>query len=246
MAKGFTLIELLIVVAIIAILAAIAVPNFLEAQTRAKVSRTKADLRALATALESYTVDGNKPMTTIVFGKNSTMAGSISGPSIINSAFTAPNCCSARFIRLSTPIAYMTNCPPDVFAKDGFGMHPDLSLILLYDTFDYFCGFDFAPPAGGAFDTALGNNWRGAGLSSGAAWRLASAGPDRINRYGGGTADSNLLYNQLGVDYDPTNGTVSRGDIVRISSGAGPINESNPGRKPAIDRIKNVYNVAGL
>ena len=57
---AFTLIELLIVVAIIAILAAIAVPNFLEAQTRSKVSRTKADLRSLATAVESYRVDNNK------------------------------------------------------------------------------------------------------------------------------------------------------------------------------------------
>ncbi|HUT22814.1 MAG TPA: prepilin-type N-terminal cleavage/methylation domain-containing protein [Sumerlaeia bacterium] len=56
---AFTLIELLIVVAIIAILAAIAVPNFLEAQTRAKISRVKSDLRAVATAIESYAVDYN-------------------------------------------------------------------------------------------------------------------------------------------------------------------------------------------
>jgi prepilin-type N-terminal cleavage/methylation domain-containing protein len=56
---AFTLIELLIVVAIIAILAAIAVPNFLEAQTRSKVSRVQADFRTLATAIESYFVDKN-------------------------------------------------------------------------------------------------------------------------------------------------------------------------------------------
>ena len=56
---AFTLIELLIVVAIIAILAAIAVPNFLEAQMRSKVSRAKADMRSLATAVEAYSVDHN-------------------------------------------------------------------------------------------------------------------------------------------------------------------------------------------
>jgi general secretion pathway protein G len=58
--KGFTLIELLVVVAIIAILAAIAYPNFMEAQTRANISRVKSDLRTIATGLESYMVDRNR------------------------------------------------------------------------------------------------------------------------------------------------------------------------------------------
>jgi prepilin-type N-terminal cleavage/methylation domain-containing protein len=54
--KGFTLIELLIVIAIILILIAIALPNFLEAQLRAKVTRIKADMQAMHTAIESYQI----------------------------------------------------------------------------------------------------------------------------------------------------------------------------------------------
>jgi len=55
--SAFTLIELLIVIAIISILAMIALPNFLEAQTRAKVSRVVNDFRTIKTGVEAFAVD---------------------------------------------------------------------------------------------------------------------------------------------------------------------------------------------
>ncbi len=58
-AAGFTLIELLIVVAIIGIIAAIAIPNLLNAIDRGKQKRSMADMRSIGTAVESYAVDVN-------------------------------------------------------------------------------------------------------------------------------------------------------------------------------------------
>ncbi len=58
--EGFTLIELLIVVAIIGIIAAIAIPNLLNAIDRSRQKRTMADMRSIGTAVESYSVDNNQ------------------------------------------------------------------------------------------------------------------------------------------------------------------------------------------
>src|SRR3990172_2493947 len=95
---GFTLIELLIVVAIIAILAAIAIPNFLAAQVRAKASRAKAGMRTVATALESYYVDNNEyppPYT------------AFAAPYSVNN-YQVP-------LEVTTPVAYITSLPKDPF-----------------------------------------------------------------------------------------------------------------------------------
>lgn len=94
--NAFTLIELLIVVAIIGILAAIAVPNFMNARVRATLARVQSDMRALGTAVEMYAIDQS--------------AYPCDGQ-------TAD--CSmpwwANAWRLSTPIAYIGRIPQDPF-----------------------------------------------------------------------------------------------------------------------------------
>ncbi len=110
--SGFTLIELLIVVAIIAILAAIAVPNFLEAQTRAKVSRAKADMRTVSTALETYRVDANAYPLGVSLDDLSVF--------VINDVIEPVESMLPHTI--TTPVSYISYTPVDPFpakAKDG-------------------------------------------------------------------------------------------------------------------------------
>jgi type II secretion system protein G len=100
---GFTLIELLIVVAIIGILAAIAVPNFLNAQIRAKVSRATADMKTIESAFEMYRIDWN--------------AYPPAAQPRVPGWYDAwcPN--EVRFYRMTTPVAYLSSIPRDPFTS---------------------------------------------------------------------------------------------------------------------------------
>jgi prepilin-type N-terminal cleavage/methylation domain-containing protein len=63
---GFTLVEIMIVVAIIALLAAIAVPGFLRARKRSQASRILNDLRLIDSAVDQYAIETNKASSTAV------------------------------------------------------------------------------------------------------------------------------------------------------------------------------------
>jgi prepilin-type N-terminal cleavage/methylation domain-containing protein len=189
MKKAFTLIELLIVVAIIAILAAIAVPNFLEAQTRSKVSRVKNDLRSYATAIEAYTVDNNKPpreFHATHFGDVFVQDGQVVSPSPSGIVFPG----------LSSPIAYITT----TYQKDVF-QDKNLNAALDEQFFSYH-DLKWKQVSGNYSEPFIS-----VALDFYGMWRMISVGPDR--RYGHGFVNSAQLV------YDPTNGTISLGNIFR-------------------------------
>jgi type II secretory pathway pseudopilin PulG len=188
------------VVAIIAILAAIAVPNFLDAQVRSKVSRVLSEHRTISIAMEAYAADWNTYMV-----KHRDVTRPQYGYGSLRD-----------FIGLTTPIAYLTS-------------------ELFVDPFNEETGIDNeVQPSGDDPDYGYINLpvyraiERIGPFSEPPSYVLQSKGPDRMDS--GRTSPTGDLHGSISaygkVDpksnnffefctYDPTNGTVSPGDILR-------------------------------
>ncbi|MCB9769179.1 MAG: prepilin-type N-terminal cleavage/methylation domain-containing protein [Candidatus Omnitrophica bacterium] len=205
--SGFTLIELLIVIAIILILIAIALPNFIEAQNRARVTTAKANQRGIQTALEAYQTDFRQyPVGWHLF--------SVQQPPI------PANFPEDLFVRwrlkiLTTPIAYLTQLPESPFLPDCYKHSGGCSEFINDAGVPYNPGSEYEQD-GGWYDHP---NMRSAGAHgrhpvhnrietwSGTMYHLRDAGPDGI------MSNSDLFGQTVIAAYNPTNGSKSLGDI---------------------------------
>ena len=121
--KGFTLIELMIVIAIIAILAAILVPNFLRARAQGMVTACKANLKNMGTALEMYATDNSGRYPTTLNGLS---------PHYLR---TMPTCPSTG---LANSYGYTSQSVPDSYTVycSGTNAHQAVDLSTGYPQYD--------------------------------------------------------------------------------------------------------------
>lgn len=208
--KAFTLIELLIVIAIILILIGIALPNFLEAQVRAKVTNAEGEMRSIKIALVSYGVD--RP-----FYPADIMEQGISIP--------GPSHSWTRSIlgwkQLTTPTAYMKALPQDRFMYDeNWTPSRQAEQYYRYLAAGWRCGCAGVSVKKGkcivpaavkgkiSFTTPFDPDATFKG-----SFTILSDGPDRTWNFGEWVVHQENFRSRNGL-YSPTNGTTSSGDLV--------------------------------
>jgi len=212
--RAFTLIELLIVVAIIGILAAIAVPNFLNAQMRAKISRAVADMRSLKTGVEQLRLD--RGILLIDFWDDDMPEGQkrlkedFQG---LSGAHNDRGGTAGIWVPLTTPVAYMSSIPVDPFFSPALGDDVKSNLIPQDIIPPYAYMYTDEDPKIPGADIGLGFFTPGSALALRTGTKplkegeyvVIGAGPDA--RRGAYTTD-------MGYPYDSSNGLTSFGDIV--------------------------------
>ena len=195
---AFTLLELVIVVAIIAILSAVAVPTFLEAQTRSKVARVRGDVRTVGIAVETYLSDyGTYPLDPYDWRNVTGKQHPVPWDWIL--------------LVCTTPIAYMTNLPRDPFLDihTSWGVHTW-----------YFTKSGYYPVRKNRKDPAAFFY----GPRKRYNYCLDSPGPDRFWEFDRGGAGHDRVYAHWKYDgdvlyYDPSNGSRSQGDLYAYGPG---------------------------
>jgi len=248
--RAFTLIELLIILSIIAILAMISVPNFLEAQVRSKLARVQSDIHVLAGALEAYWIDqrayppnlvemvaaqppapGRADDRDIVWSQRIELADGLwlcetfqsatwrlGGPVQALGSDSPLPYNGVALVRLTTPVAYVGHLPTDPFLGGGWAR----GRWLLY-----------RPPAvWGPADPAASASWDLDTMRPFGYFNLTEIEPDGLPMPVFGRTVTYVLVSP-GPDirasftdiscafpalYDPTNGTVSTGDVVLAGS----------------------------
>jgi prepilin-type N-terminal cleavage/methylation domain-containing protein len=213
--RGFSLVELLIVVGLLTLLATLAIPNFVEAQNRAKRSRVANDLAELSKSIESYYIDyraypaTDNSLTGAGVNRNLTDASRFfrALPTFRNRA------AGEELATLTTPVAYLPAYPNDIFAMSKAA------------TFSYSTPDEFT-----LGDGIVERGWIAWSVGPGRADNLDSgggySGPIGLVNVGvaGQTRIASNFYNPrtfhpspalINASYDPTNGTISPGVMWR-------------------------------
>lgn len=215
--RAFTLIELLIVIAIILILIAIALPNFLEAQVRAKVTKAAGDMRALGQAVESFRIDHS--FLLIDMWDDNTPIGAeylLTTPPFKDIADPSPNTRLMFDVMapLTSPVQYIGEIPQDPLLHDPpKDFARSTNWISRTDTYTYFDRDPRIPDTRWTDDHNLAFFWPnyhtyGDYRLSDGEFGFMGSGPDyKVNQ-------SQSRETPRGMPYSPTNGTKSNGQLI--------------------------------